>query len=92
MEFEDKNINELNLNNSEDFYSLITDYLCGSSECEKWDNVLKMVKENISKVIKHIDTSGINYQQFNEILLLIGEDRVSKAFFDFFLGKENGDY
>lgn len=84
MKFIDKNINELNPNLGSDFYILIIEYLCGNENYESWSNLPPIVRDNIEKIITHIDTNGINYQQFNEILLLLGEDRVSETFFKVF--------
>lgn len=84
MEFIDQNINELNLNKGEDFYILIIEYLCGHETYKPWDKLPLIVRDNIEQIIPHIDTKGVNYQQFNEILLLLGEDRVSEVFFNLF--------
>lgn len=84
MEFEDEEINKLDLSNSpNDMYRLIVSYFCGKSyDPEK-------VKENENLLLTLIETikkEGLNYSQLNEILLLLNQDIIGKDFFNFFFG------
>jgi hypothetical protein len=85
MYFRDNEIEKLNLTNAQDLASLIVKYLCGKT----YELVLS--EENkilLSELTKNAITNGLNYRQFNELLLLLNQDKVSKDFFLFFFGNE----
>ena len=88
MTFEDEEIEKLNLTNADDIEKLITEYLCG----EKY---YKSLTENNKSLLTTLQINakknGLNYEQFNELLLFLNQDRVNKPFFDFFFKKEKGE-
>ncbi len=86
MDFQDNEIDKLKLVDADSIGQMIVEYLCGeksSSEgfSEK-DNYL------LAHLLSWIKKDGINYEQFNELLLLLNQDRVSRSFFKFFFGSE----
>ncbi len=82
MTFEDEEIEKLDLTNADDVARLITEYLCGEKNINDKNN-------DIIQSIKLKKNSKLNYQQFNELLLLLNQDRVSEDFFEIFFGKAN---
>jgi hypothetical protein len=81
MRFEESRIKALDLKDPEVAYSLIASDLCGESYYGK---LTSHIKSQISSVLKMADSEGLNYEQFNELLLLLDQDRVTRAFFDRF--------
>lgn len=85
MRFTEEKIKELDLTNADNFVKLIIEYLCG----EKYNKELSSNDRNFVKnIIRRTHKNGINYEQFNEVLLLLNQDRVSNDFFKFFFEKE----
>lgn len=84
MEFEDE---EVNLLNSErlDVVHLIIRYLCGESHLPRLSQEDKNLLE---KLMNNAKQEGLNYRQFNELLLLLNQDRVGEDFFKFFFKKD----
>lgn len=86
MNFEDEEIEKLNLTNADDIEKLIIVYLCG----EKYYKPLsKNDKSSLATLLVNAKQNGLNYQQFNELLLLLNQGRVRKPFFEFFFKKRN---
>lgn len=88
MKFKDEIINRIKLTITNELSQLIIEHLCGEMyEAEKSKlsgDDIKLLKQFLIQ----IKTNGINYEQFNEILLLLNQDIVSKGFFEFFFAKE----
>lgn len=81
MQFEDFDIEQLNLDNVDDFSLLIVKYFCG-----KQFNPEKIDESNrnlLKKIISDLGSNYLNYEQFNEILLLFNQDRISEDFFNY---------
>src|SRR5947209_8645782 len=54
--------------------------LCGEKYFRPFDIA---IKAHIQAFISISSTDGLNYEQFNELLLLFDQDRMGRAFFDF---------
>jgi len=87
MKFKDAEIENLDLQNINDIFRLIVEYLCGekhhpplSEDCN--------VRGLLEDLINNARCEGLNYEQFNELLLLLNQDRVCKPFFNFFFKKD----
>src|SRR5258708_7515125 len=81
MEFEDKRIEDVDVNDPESLYKLIVEDLCGEKYYAPFDHV---TKNQISRFLEIAHSEGLNYAQFNELLLLVDQDRVTPAFFEYF--------
>lgn len=82
MKFRDIDIEQLNLDNIDDFSKLILHYLCGKEYFpEKLD---ENKKQHLEKVLNDLNSKSLNYEQFNEVLLLFNQDRISNDFFNYF--------
>lgn len=81
MIFHDPAVSELDLKTTVGMQQLVEVHLCGRmkiSELSASDK--KLLSEFVEKAI----TPGVTFQQFNELLLVLNQDRISKAFFEFF--------
>lgn len=89
MNFRDCDINKLNLNDVDDFSKLILCYLCGKPYNAEELNERK--RNLLIKIIEDLKSGSLYYEQFNEILLLFNQDRISSDFFNYFFpgGKLN---
>jgi len=85
MRFEDEEVKKLDCTNVNDVVILIVEYLCG----EKY---YKQLSEDDKRLIENLMTKtnkeGLNYEQFNELLLLLNQDKVERDFFKFFFEKD----
>lgn len=97
MQFSDEVIEELDLRNVHHVMQLIVEYLCGERYLCQEEHFKKLIesdefkkdRELLTALLENAEKNGLNYEQFNELLLLLNQDRVSKAFFNkFFFGKE----
>lgn len=96
MKFTDEIINELDLDNVHDFVRLIVEYLCGErylckEHFARWLQSERFGKDKdlLESLLQNANKNGLNYEQFNELLLLLNQDRVSRGFFKkFFFGKD----
>jgi len=80
MRFIDEDVRRLNTSDTEDFVELIR-LMCGRDiKPEKQETTF------LSAILSQ--TSKLNYEQFNEILLVLNQERVSSHFFDFFFRAE----
>ena len=90
MKFKDVEIENLDLQKTDDVFRLIVEYLCG----EKYHPPLNRDR-NMQSLLKHLINNarheGLNYEQFNELLLLLNQDRVSKPFFNFLFDADARD-
>lgn len=85
MEFKDKEIEQLELTNLDHFSKFFIYYICGKSFEQK---ILSQdLKKDLKHLIENIKTTGLNYEQFNEILLLFNQNRISSGFFNYFFGE-----
>lgn len=84
MEFEDAEISSIGLPTSPAAASrLIIRHLCGKN----YDRYLsKEDKKLLSMLLNNAEKNGLNYTQFNELLLLLNQDKVGRDFFGFFFG------
>ncbi len=82
MKFRDIEIEKLNLENIEDFSKLVLTYLCGKDFDS--NDIGEHKKTHLRKVIEDLNSYYLNYEQFNEVLLLYNQDRISRDFFNYF--------
>lgn len=80
MTFREPEIEQMKLQNAEELVRLIVKYFCTKPMPRLSQEDMRLVEELRGKAA----TEGLNYQQFNELLLLLLQNRVSRAFFDFF--------
>lgn len=87
MKFKDGTISCLDMKSPFGLSHLIVNCLCGETYVP---DLHKEEKELISKLMENISNEKeINYNQFNELLLLFNEDTVGQDFFFYFFGKDN---
>jgi hypothetical protein len=79
--FEDLRIQGVNVRDPETLYKLVVTDLCGEKYFRPFD---EKIRPQIQAFIAMSSVDGLNYEQFNELLLLFDQDRVSRGFFDFF--------
>jgi len=84
MEFKDKEIEKLDLSNVHDIVQLITIYLCDEKNDKQLSGSDTKLLEDLLNNAKQRD---LNYEQLNELLLLLGQDRVGEPFYKFFFEK-----
>jgi hypothetical protein len=90
LDFSESSISNLDLSKDENFALLIIEYLCG----KKLDNnsLDARAKSMLAKFQENIQNENLNFEQFNELLLLLNQDRISKGFFDSFFTEEKATY
>ena len=81
MLFEDLRILGVNVRDPESLYKLLVVDLCGEKYFRPFD---EKNRPQIEAFIAMSSVDGLNYEQFNELLLLFDQDRVSRGFFKFF--------
>ena len=86
MKFEDIDLKPLDLTIIDNFVKVFIEFLCGKEYSEEIINNAK--KKILEKNIQDINIDGLNYIQFNEILLLLNQNRVTQGFYEYFFGKE----
>lgn len=85
MKFTDKVVDELEIERREAFFRLITSFLCGEDiSIELGQREQELFTTMHSKALRE----GLNWAQFNELLLVLGQDRIGVDFFKFFFGAE----
>lgn len=87
MRFIDETIERIDQDDVNGIYKMIVKYLCGENYYKKLSNFEETEIGLLSNLLSKMQTQGINYAQFNELLLLLDQDRVSEAFFNFFFGE-----
>jgi hypothetical protein len=81
MDFEESRIATIDVRDPFALYSLMVTDLCGEKYFRAFE---EKIRSDIQAFIAISSVDGLNYEQFNELLLLFDQDRVSRAFFDFF--------
>lgn len=96
MHFFDKDLEKIKFSEdilNQDIYNfaeLFIRYLCGYIQYTK--TIIENHKHELAKLLSHVITKGLNHALFNEILLLLNQNRVSEDFYKFFfLKNEKGD-
>lgn len=85
MIFHDDQVANLDLKTPDGVQKLIEIHLCGHPTAA---DLIPSDKELLSEFIQKALPAGVTFQQFNELLLVLNQDRVSQAFFKFFFGDE----
>lgn len=83
MIFEELSTASVNTRDPESLYQLIVTNLCGERYFRPFD---RGMQPQIRAFVSIGSIEGLNYEQFNELLLLFDQDRMGRAFFDFFFG------
>lgn len=84
MEIDDPEIGGLDLTVPNNLSRLIVEYLCS---CEYNPDLYKEDEQSLSHFINNARKNGMNFKQFNELMLLLNQDVVDNDFFDFFFEK-----
>ena len=85
-EIEKVDLNDVDLNNVDNISQMIVKFLCGEKYYKK--SLEPEEKDLLLNLLTTARSRGLNYAQFNELLLLLDQDRVTEAFFKFFFDKE----
>jgi hypothetical protein len=81
MIFHDAEVDALDLTTPIGVQKLTEVYLCGHNEVSELSpSDQQLLQEFVDKALP----AGVTFQQFNELLLVLNQDRVSAAFFNFF--------
>ncbi len=80
---QDIDLSNLDTNTPEGFLKLIIEFLSG-----KEFNIESCKDPSFLKFFSNAQKMGIDYNQFNELMLVLNENIVSQGFFDFFFGKK----
>lgn len=83
MTFHEPDIERMELRSAEDLVRLIIAHFCTKPMPAFSAEDMRLVERLRVKAA----AEGLNYEQFNELLLLLRQNRVSRAFFDFFFCK-----
>lgn len=82
MKFSEKEITDIKLDSFENLNKLIQLSLYGREVLRK----VSVKTKSVNKILQILNAGGLNHEQFNEMLLLLHERRISKGFFKFFFG------
>ena len=83
MQFSESQIEALNLTCSDDLIRLILEFFCTKPPEA---SVSAVERRLVDLLLKRAADHRLNYEQFNELLLVLRQNRVSRAFFKFFFG------
>jgi hypothetical protein len=86
MNFYDEAVEKLDLSKIKDLETLIVEFLCGEVNYNSIAD--KVNKSIVEEFITRIKNCTLNYEQFNEILLLFNQGRISRDFYEFFFGED----
>ena len=88
MNFKDEVIEKLDLTSVDDIEKLVIEHLCGEKHYKPLSEGDRKLLEDL---LRNAEKRGFNFnwQQFNELLLLLNQDTVGKPFFKFFFGKDD---
>jgi len=81
MNFDEPRLSNLNVRDPKSLYELIVSDLCGEKYFRPFD---EKIRPQLQAFIEMSSDRGLNYEQLNELLLFLDQDRVTGAFFDFF--------
>ena len=81
VHFEDKRIQDIDCSDPGSLYRLIVEDLCGEKYYAPCSD---RMKAQLVRFLHSTKSAGLNYAQFNELLLLVDQDRVTPSFFEFF--------
>jgi hypothetical protein len=83
MTFGEQRIDSVNYLDPAAVYSLIVRDLCGERYHREFG---ESDRRNLTEFLALADTEGLTYERFNELLLLLEQDRVSESFYKLFFG------
>ena len=83
--FRDSVVESVQATDLDQLCTAVTEYLCG----EKYYGKLGTVERHLlTSLVGKAQGTGLTYEQFNELLLLLDQDRVSRDFFRFLFGQD----
>jgi hypothetical protein len=85
FQFEDEVVKNVDMTNASSVCQMIIEHLCGK---KYYKEPSEADKRSLSDLLQKAKKRGLSYEQFNELLLLLDQDRVSEGFFRFFFGKD----
>lgn len=81
MNFRDARIERIDTTDPQALYHLIVEDLCGEIHYKEFEEDDRL---KIKRFLEITAAEGLNHAQFNELLLILNQDRVTEAFFNFF--------
>jgi hypothetical protein len=84
MTFDEPRIKSANCSDPEALYKLIVTDLCGERYYRPFSET---DRNHLTEFLAAANKTGISYATFNELLLLLEQDRVSEGFYRFFFSK-----
>lgn len=81
MTFDEPRISGINYLEPEVIYSLIVGDLCGEKYYRRFND---SDRAHLKEFLSLVSQEGLTYERFNELLLLLEQDRVSEPFYRFF--------
>ncbi len=81
MIFHDAKVQALDLTSPTDVQKLIEVHLCGNAALTQLNASDRGLLKDF---VETAGSAGVTFEQFNELLLVLNQDRVSQTFFDFF--------
>ena len=94
MNFRDKEVEDLDVKDIDNLAYLIVNKLCGKNSIKyrngKFEYTdIEVDRYLLEKFLSEVAAGGLDYSQFNELLLLLNQHRISPDFFHFLFGEEN---
>ena len=81
MIFRDNKVQALNLKSPKDVQELLEVHLCGhAAPSELTESDEQLLEKFVTKAVP----VGVTFEQLNELLLVLNQNRISRVFFDFF--------
>jgi hypothetical protein len=87
MNFRDPRTEGIDVSDPQAIYQLIVKDLCGEVYHKPFED---SDRQKIARFLAITSSEGLNHAQFNELLLILDQDRVTEAFFNFFFLSQPG--
>jgi hypothetical protein len=89
MVFRDTEIERIDLDDIDSVYKMIVQGLCGEIYYkELYEKLSSEEKTLLSSLLNKAKMDSLNFAQFNELLLLLNQNRIGEAFFKFLFDKK----
>lgn len=86
MIFTDADVQKLDLTSASGVQKLVEIHLCGHAGCA---DLIASDSRLLNDYVAKAADAGVTFRQLNELLLVLNQDRLSRAFFDFFFGEKS---
>jgi len=83
--FTEAKVFNFQIDNPDALAKLVIEYLCSE---KYYPTIIEQEKDLIKRWLENAKKNSINFNQFNELLLLLNQDKVNREFFNFFFKKE----